>query len=295
MANTDSAAASYIIDRIGQDISFLACHGHLSREDEAVIRTHLDKANKAPTGSQPPRSPFVLPPVSMTGIQQPTPTPTTPNGNLLPRHFPPNAQPAAGSSMANGNGPPRTYIMNARGTKLGLLLLLTHFHDPSVSTPSGKKPEFCRANWPYNADGSAIQEANDLSFRKGDIIEIVEETNADWWTGITRGRTGLFPSNHAVKIPYDPHLFPTPPESAMTPPSAQRPPPPGMEKTFFPPPMYEQPGPPPGPMMQPPMIIQGSPDQQKPSKFKKTGSQLVNGFGFGAGAAVAGDLVNSIL
>ncbi|KAG8859320.1 hypothetical protein FRB96_004535 [Tulasnella sp. 330] len=229
---TDSAAASYIIDRIGQDISFLACHGHLSREDEAVIRTHLDKANKAPTGSQPPRSPFVLPPVSMTGIQQPTPTPTTPNGNLLPRHFPPNAQPAAGSSMANGNGPPRTYIMNARGTKLGLLLLLTHFHDPSVSTPSGKKPEFCRANWPYNADGS-------------------------------------------------------------------RPPPPGMEKTFFPPPMYEQPGPPPGPMMQPPMIIQGSPDQQKPSKFKKTGSQLgnamINGFGFGAGAAVAGDLVNSIL
>ncbi|KAG9013910.1 hypothetical protein FRB95_011825 [Tulasnella sp. JGI-2019a] len=265
MANTDSAAASYIIERIGQDISFLAHHGHLTREDEAAIRQHLSKANKSPSGQQP-RSPFVLPPVSMPGLQQSMPTPTTPNGNLLPRHFPPNAQPAAGPSSANGNGP-----------------------------QTGKKPEFCKANWPYNADGT---EAADLSFRKGDIIEIVEETNADWWTGITRGRTGLFPSNHAIKIPYDPHLFPTPPESVNTPPSAQRPSPMGMEKTMFPPPMYGQPGPPPG-TLQAPVIVQGGQEQKPNSKFKKTGSQLgnamVSGFGFGAGAAIAGDIVNSIL
>lgn len=70
----------------------------------------------------------------------------------------------------------------------------------------------------------------------------------------------------------------------MTPPSAQRPPPPGIEKTLFPPPMYGQPGPPPGPMMmQGPMIVQGSPEQQKPSKFKKTGSQLGNAMGESVG------------
>ncbi len=32
------------------------------------------------------------------------------------------------------------------------------------------------------------------------MVEIVEETNDDWWTGKCRGRQGLFPSNHVDKI-----------------------------------------------------------------------------------------------
>ena len=35
----------------------------------------------------------------------------------------------------------------------------------------------------------------------GDIIDIVEETNADWWTGRNEGKKGLFPSNYVQKLP----------------------------------------------------------------------------------------------
>jgi len=37
----------------------------------------------------------------------------------------------------------------------------------------------------------------------GDIIDIVEESNPDWWTGRNRGRQGLFPSNYVLKLPQE--------------------------------------------------------------------------------------------
>lgn len=46
----------------------------------------------------------------------------------------------------------------------------------------------------------SFKESNDLSFSSGEIVEIIDETNADWWTGKCRGRQGLFPSNHVEKI-----------------------------------------------------------------------------------------------
>ena len=38
----------------------------------------------------------------------------------------------------------------------------------------------------------------------GDTIDIVEETNADWWTGRNRGKQGLFPSNYVQKLSPEP-------------------------------------------------------------------------------------------
>lgn len=35
----------------------------------------------------------------------------------------------------------------------------------------------------------------------GDVIDIIEETNADWWTGRNRGKQGIFPSNYVQKLP----------------------------------------------------------------------------------------------
>ena len=43
------------------------------------------------------------------------------------------------------------------------------------------------------------KEPNDLTMSAGDIIDIVEETNSDWWTGRNRGKQGLFPSNYVQK------------------------------------------------------------------------------------------------
>jgi len=45
------------------------------------------------------------------------------------------------------------------------------------------------------------QDPNDLSFQVGEIVEIVKETNADWWTGRNRaGKEGLFPSSYVEKL-----------------------------------------------------------------------------------------------
>jgi hypothetical protein len=44
----------------------------------------------------------------------------------------------------------------------------------------------------------------------GDIIDIVEETNADWWTGRNGGKQGLFPSNYVQKLHTEPS--PQPPQ-----------------------------------------------------------------------------------
>ena len=48
-----------------------------------------------------------------------------------------------------------------------------------------------------------------MTFYKDDIIEIVSEANADWWTGKVNGRTGLFPSNYVEKL-----VHPVPPALA---------------------------------------------------------------------------------
>ena len=46
------------------------------------------------------------------------------------------------------------------------------------------------------------QDPNDLAFEAGDIIEVITETNVDWWTGRNRsGKEGLFPSNYVEKLP----------------------------------------------------------------------------------------------
>ncbi|KAH6909075.1 hypothetical protein BKA70DRAFT_224447 [Coprinopsis sp. MPI-PUGE-AT-0042] len=164
-----------------------------------------------------------------------------------------------------------------------------------------------RATWGYNEDN---KEPNDLSFRTGDIIEVTEETNSDWWTGRCKGNTGLFPAAYVSKVIDAPESYnrPSPvpraqhtPAPVMAPPSFPRapspmvptqmhyPPPPPMQPTYLPPP-----GPPP---MGPPMYTHGPPHPhpgpppapaEKPSGL---GSSLGNtlahsaagGVGFGAG------------
>lgn len=43
-----------------------------------------------------------------------------------------------------------------------------------------------------------------MSFAVGDVIEIVEETNADWWMGRVNGRQALFPSGYVERIKDEP-------------------------------------------------------------------------------------------
>ncbi len=40
------------------------------------------------------------------------------------------------------------------------------------------------------------QQADDLPFKAGDKIKIVDSSDRDWWKGELNGRIGLFPSNY---------------------------------------------------------------------------------------------------
>ncbi|XP_029016872.1 GRB2-related adapter protein 2-like [Betta splendens] len=42
------------------------------------------------------------------------------------------------------------------------------------------------------------EEADELEFRAGDVIQVLDRSGPDWWKGQLRGRTGLFPSNHTT-------------------------------------------------------------------------------------------------
>jgi len=55
--------------------------------------------------------------------------------------------------------------------------------------------EFCRAMYKYTG-----VDKGDLSFRRGDTIQITERVNRDWLKGTLEGKEGIFPSNHVVAI-----------------------------------------------------------------------------------------------
>jgi len=149
---------------------------------------------------------------------------------------------------------------------------------PPVSPPSAPGSVQARALWAYNENGA---EPNDLIFAVGEIIEIVSEDNADWWTGRARGREGLFPSNYVEKLgpeqqtkkrAYKPFMaahhgadVPAPADSGVT----------------------NSVG-----------LQQDNGQEQKKSKYGQFGNTMAHsaagGVGFGAGAAIGGGLVRAI-
>lgn len=56
------------------------------------------------------------------------------------------------------------------------------------------------AQWDYKAN-----EINEISFNQGDLIEVLDNANKDWWEGRINGNVGYFPSNY-VKITQKPSI-----------------------------------------------------------------------------------------
>lgn len=78
-------------------------------------------------------------------------------------------------------------------------LLLTPRVSSNVYPMNGPKPETQRviARFDFTAEG-----ADELSFRRGDVIEVVGHENDNWWHGrIPGGQSGLFPSNYVDVLP----------------------------------------------------------------------------------------------
>ncbi|KAJ1972260.1 hypothetical protein H4R34_005465, partial [Dimargaris verticillata] len=63
-----------------------------------------------------------------------------------------------------------------------------------------------------------------LSFRKGDIIEVLTRLESGWWSGICRGERGYFPSNYVEPHQDDPYYTATLPPQVANPSSGNFPP-----------------------------------------------------------------------
>ncbi|KAJ7454815.1 hypothetical protein FB451DRAFT_1342415 [Mycena latifolia] len=198
-----------------------------------------------------------------------------------------------------------------------------------ITPPPSASPSYPRPPGPHQPQLNS----NDLSFRAGDTIEIVAETNLDWWTGRHNGRQGLFPSNYVEKLPAPTSSSPyqsrdsypsnaampsfpnqpapyQPPTGAYSGPGYQPPPPPptgGYQPMYQPPPgppqmgvQYNSYGGPPPPVAQPLQGPAPAAEQppKKPGKFGNLGNTLAQsaagGVGFGAGSAVGSGIVNAI-
>ncbi|XP_034749251.1 GRB2-related adapter protein 2a [Etheostoma cragini] len=44
------------------------------------------------------------------------------------------------------------------------------------------------------------EEEDELGFSAGDIIEVLDHSDASWWKGKLRGKSGLFPSNYTIQL-----------------------------------------------------------------------------------------------
>ena len=65
------------------------------------------------------------------------------------------------------------------------------FHDPSEPAA----PMFVRALYDYNAD-----DRTSLSFRQGDVIQVLNQLESGWWDGVMNDVRGWFPSNYCAMI-----------------------------------------------------------------------------------------------
>ncbi|TEB34807.1 SH3-domain-containing protein [Coprinellus micaceus] len=153
---------------------------------------------------------------------------------------------------------------------------------PPVHGNAGPPVVRAKAIWGYNENG---EDPKDLVFSAGDIIEIVDETNPDWWTGRFNGREGLVPANYVEKI-----------ESAPPMPQPSRA---GPYKPFGAAYHGVQNTPPPAGQGTNDVGLQEHPDtEKKKGKYGALGNTMAHsaagGVGFGAGAAIGGGLVRAI-
>jgi len=151
------------------------------------------------------------------------------------------------------------------------------------STPAPPTTTLSRALWAYNENG---EDPKDLTFAAGDTIEIIEETNADWWTGRVDGRQGLFPSTYVEKLP----RAVSPGNTGATEKKPYKPFGAAYQGMDSPPPASQG-----GVNSLGLQEKEGTHPKERFGQYKNTLAQsAAGGVGFGAGAAIGGGLVRAI-
>ncbi|KAH9270279.1 hypothetical protein BASA83_007618 [Batrachochytrium salamandrivorans] len=102
------------------------------------------------------------------------------------------SQPTVNSSGKTYSGNTTPYsssgALDSRGANISVVAAAKK--KPVPPPPPAKKIPRCTALFNYDAT-----EADELSFKVGDMVIITSKSDPGWWTGTLNGRTGLFPSN----------------------------------------------------------------------------------------------------
>ncbi|ORZ25030.1 hypothetical protein BCR42DRAFT_399224 [Absidia repens] len=280
-------------------------------------------------------------PVTSNTIRPPLPTrkSTTHSPNLAPIPAPRTPSfpklPVRRTSDLPHQQPQQTNITNTTTTT-------TTTREPLTTEPSilHQQPSTAPPPPSYNAtvknkqmaeaiyDYAGEDPSTDLSFRKGDMIEVTEHVNDDWWRGSLKGKSGIFPQNHVQSVPPQkqaspivqvtkasvptPHAYPTPPTPMNNHYQQQQqpyayPPPPTMvyhqapsqgastSYNYVPPPMAVAAG---GSNNNGAVAVDDKGNGEGGSKVqgmaKKFGSNLGNAVVFGAGATIGSEAVHAI-
>ncbi|AGO10460.1 AaceriABR008Cp [[Ashbya] aceris (nom. inval.)] len=70
--------------------------------------------------------------------------------------------------------------------------------EPSIPEQPSQPQIVRRVKAMYDLNAS---EPDELSFKKGDVITVIEQVYKDWWRGLLRGKIGIFPVNYVGVCP----------------------------------------------------------------------------------------------
>ncbi|GAB1521839.1 hypothetical protein RhiTH_004936 [Rhizoctonia solani] len=257
---------AHLISRLEADVRFLADQGHISRADSQTV---LGVFSRAGTNASVTNTMSAM---NIGNRDVPNTGMPTPYGAPSP-HPMPVAPPFSAPSLGSYNTPPPAFPGGPPASSPSPAPNNALKRPVPPPPPAGAQ---CKAMWDYNLDGSL---KDDLSFRAGDIIQIVKEDNADWWTGRLNGREAMFPANHVEKLPNTPSYGYDEKQQHMQPHQHYAPPP-------GPPAAYQHGGP----------AQAGPPTEEEKKKFKlgKYGGMAASGAATGVGFGIGAGLVNAI-
>ncbi len=61
--------------------------------------------------------------------------------------------------------------------------------------PIAQHPTYVQALFDFDP-----QEEGELGFRRGDFIQVLDNSDPNWWKGGCHGQTGMFPRNYVTPV-----------------------------------------------------------------------------------------------
>ncbi|KAG0734172.1 hypothetical protein G6F23_012639 [Rhizopus arrhizus] len=303
MEESNVHIANHILESVIKDLSFLKDNNFLNIQTYQEVISLLPAHLSAENSSNVPRPP--LP------IRKSTSSTTNQSREVMNNSLPklPVRRTNDWSQQPVKLPSP---VINPRQPEPEKVIAVPTTAPPPAYTENNSSIATVEALYDYNGEDPTT----DLSFKQGDVIEVTEYVNDDWWKGAVNGKAGIFPQNHVKKIPppikakrpqppskpittmhdnntptftpNQPYAYPPPPTTLYQPPPPSQP---YNVQSYAPPPIQaytQQP-------QQPVAVQQEEEKENKVSNLtKKFGGQVATAATWGFGATLGSQAASAI-